>query len=110
VSLFAARAALSERDQDAKTHRGTWSLFHQEFVAGGTFTVQRGWADGNPVGLVDRPKAHHPRQRRIRFLQPVELDAVIRSVPHDDLGSVESPLYLTAAMTGMRQGELIALS
>jgi integrase len=30
-------------------------------------------------------------------------------VPDDVLGSVEAPLYLTAAMTGLRQGELIAL-
>jgi uncharacterized protein (UPF0332 family) len=35
--LYAARAALSERDQNAKTRSGTWSLFHREFVAGGTF-------------------------------------------------------------------------
>lgn len=35
--LYAARAALSERDQNAKTHGGTWSLFHREFVAGGSF-------------------------------------------------------------------------
>jgi uncharacterized protein (UPF0332 family) len=33
--LYAARAALSERDQSARTHRGTWSLFHAEFVASG---------------------------------------------------------------------------
>jgi uncharacterized protein (UPF0332 family) len=31
--LYAARAALSERDQNAKTHGGTWGLFHREFVA-----------------------------------------------------------------------------
>jgi integrase len=47
--------------------------------------------------------------RRIRFLQPDELDAVIRSVPDDTLGLVEQPLYRTAAMTGMRQGELLGV-
>lgn len=35
--LYAARAALSERDQNAKTHAGTWSTFHAEFVAAGSF-------------------------------------------------------------------------
>jgi uncharacterized protein (UPF0332 family) len=35
--LYAARAALSERERNAKTHRGTWSLFHEEYVAGGAF-------------------------------------------------------------------------
>jgi integrase len=90
----------------AKTVNNHLNFLHGLFK----FAVKRGWAERNPVALVDRPKAHHPRQRRIRFLQPVELDAVIQSVPHDELGSVESPLYLAAAMTGMRQGELIALS
>ena len=33
--LYAARAALSERDLNAKTHRGTWSLFHEHLVKGG---------------------------------------------------------------------------
>ena len=33
--LYAARAALSERDRNAKTHRGTWTAFSEEFVASG---------------------------------------------------------------------------
>lgn len=33
--LYAARAALSERDLYAKTHRGTWSLFYDAFVKAG---------------------------------------------------------------------------
>jgi uncharacterized protein (UPF0332 family) len=35
--LYAARAALSEQDRYAKTHRGTWSLFGELFVATGRF-------------------------------------------------------------------------
>jgi uncharacterized protein (UPF0332 family) len=35
--LNAARAALSERGESAKTHRGTWTLFNSAFVAGGEF-------------------------------------------------------------------------
>ena len=34
---------------------------------------------------------------------------MLRAVPDDPLGAVERPLYLTAAMTGLRQGELLAL-
>ena len=52
---------------------------------------------------------HQPPKRRIRYLQPVELDALLRSVPDDAVGSVERSLYPTAATTGLRQGELIAL-
>lgn len=30
--LYAARAALSERDEHARTHRGTWNLFRTTYV------------------------------------------------------------------------------
>ena len=35
--LYAARAALSERERYAKTHSGTWSLFRETFVQDGRF-------------------------------------------------------------------------
>lgn len=35
--LYAARAALSEQDRNAKTHSGTWSLFREVFVLPGHF-------------------------------------------------------------------------
>jgi len=73
------------------------------------FAVKRGWAEANPVAGVDRPKKSRSAHRRIRFLQPEELDAVVRSVPNDALGAVEAPLYRCAAMTGMRQGELLGM-
>jgi integrase len=73
------------------------------------FAIKRGWASSNPVALVDRPKKARSPHRRLRFLSPVELEAVLRAVPDDRLGAVERSLYLTAAMTGLRQGELLAL-
>jgi integrase len=73
------------------------------------FSVKRGWAESNPVASVERPRKARRAERRLRFLQPDELDALLRAVPDDRLGAVERPLYLTAAMTGLRQGELIAL-
>jgi uncharacterized protein (UPF0332 family) len=33
----AAKAALSERDREARSHRGTWSLFEDLFVRPGAF-------------------------------------------------------------------------
>jgi len=33
--LYAARAALSERETSARTHRGTWHEFREAFVASG---------------------------------------------------------------------------
>jgi uncharacterized protein (UPF0332 family) len=38
--LYAARAALSEEDQHARTHRGTWDLFWQTFVTTGRFDAE----------------------------------------------------------------------
>ncbi len=35
--LYAARAALSEEERNAKTHSGTWGLFRETFVATGRF-------------------------------------------------------------------------
>jgi uncharacterized protein (UPF0332 family) len=37
--LYAARAALSERDRNSKAHRGTWAVFNEEFVASGDVDV-----------------------------------------------------------------------
>jgi Phage integrase family len=45
----------------------------------------------------------------IRFLDPAEVEALVRATPDDTLGPTEAVLYLAAAMTGLRQGELIAL-
>jgi uncharacterized protein (UPF0332 family) len=35
--LYAARAALSERDEYARTHRGTWHVFYDRYVVTGAF-------------------------------------------------------------------------
>jgi uncharacterized protein (UPF0332 family) len=37
AALYAARAALSEEDSYAKTHRGVWHLFGELFVSTGRF-------------------------------------------------------------------------
>ena len=87
-----------------KTVQNHLNFLHGVF----SFAVKRGWATTNPVALVDRPRKSRAKSRRLRFLQPEELDAVIRATPDDKLGAVERPLYLCAAMTGMRQGELVA--
>jgi len=73
------------------------------------FSIRRGWASANPVARVDRPRRTRSPHRRIRFLQPEELDALMRAIPDDLLGAVERPLYLAAAMTGARQGEVLGL-
>jgi integrase len=71
--------------------------------------VRRGQIAVNPVDQIDRPRVAANRHRRLRFLQPAQLDRLLAAVPDDPLAQVERPLYLTAAMTGLRQGELLAL-
>ena len=74
------------------------------------FAVRRRWAHTNPVAMVDRPPAVAQHGRRIRFLQPVEVEALLRAVPDDELGPTDAALYLCAVTTGLRQGELLAPS
>jgi integrase len=72
------------------------------------FAVKRGWLQSNPVAGVDRPRAPQA-DADIRYLELEEVEALLRAVSDDYLGDTERALYLTAAMTGLRQGELIAL-
>ncbi len=60
------------------------------------------------MSLADKPRVESVNPD-IRFLEIEEVEALLRGVPDDELGQVERPMYLAAAMTGMRQGELLAL-
>jgi integrase len=72
------------------------------------YAVRRGYAHLNPVELCDRPRQAKP-DADVRYLSVEELEALLRAVPGDTLGRMERVLYLTAAMTGMRRGECVAL-
>ncbi len=72
------------------------------------FGRRKGWCHTNPCKDVDRPQVTESTD--IRFLEQAELDALLRAVSLDDpLGPTDKALYLTAAMTGLRQGELLGL-
>jgi integrase len=62
----------------------------------------------NPVTDARKPEAEDT-DLDIRFVTEEELEALLRSVPDDPMGETERALYLTAALTGLRQGELFAL-
>jgi integrase len=89
----------------SKTVQNHLNFLHGVFA----FAIKRGWAQSNPVAYVDRPKKNRSPHQRVRFLQPPELDKLIDAVPEDAIGGIERALYLAAALTGLRQGELLAL-
>lgn len=98
------------RDKIAGGLASTTVIHHVTFLGGlFRFAIKRGWASSNPVALVDRPRLPRQSGGRLRFLQPEDVEALLRAVRADELGRVERPLYLCAAMTGLRQGELLAL-
>jgi integrase len=97
-------ARLRSDGKAPKTIKNIVSTLHSIF----DLALRRRWIPVNPCRLVDKPEV--PEATDIRFLDQDELEAVIREgVPEDDWGVVERPLYLMAAMTGMRQGELLGV-
>jgi integrase len=84
------------------------------------FALKHGWCTSNPVAATDRPETEHT-DPDIRFLSLTELEALLRvaasraTTPGEGedavavRGHTDYALYLTAAMTGIREGELIAL-
>lgn len=99
AAYMAAKSTLSP-----KTISNHLNFAHGLFA----YALDRGWVSANPVAAVKRPR-QAGADPDIRFLEIAELDALLRAIPGDELGVVETPLYLTAALTGLRQGELIAL-
>jgi len=86
-----------------KSIRNYLGVLHSIFE----LAIEHGWATTNPVKRATKPEAVESTE--IRFLSVEEVEALLGGVPDDDLGAVEGPLYLTAVMSGLRQGELLGL-
>ncbi|MBV9818184.1 MAG: site-specific integrase [Solirubrobacterales bacterium] len=88
-----------------KTVRNHVNTMHSIFDLG----LRNGWCASNPVKLADRPTLKKT-ETRIQFLDQPDLEQLLAaSYPDDAFGRIEPTLYLTAAMTGLRQGELLGL-
>ena len=96
-------AAKRQEGKAVKSILNYLGLLHAMFA----FAVRRGWAAHNRVALVEKPRGR--RNLDIRFLDVQELEALLAATPTDERGTTEHVLYLTAAMTGLRRGELLAL-
>jgi integrase len=97
-------AAMRQEGAGAKLTLNAVTLLHQIFE----FGRRRGWCDANPATQVDRPQIEESAD--IHFLTMEEVDALLRAVPdRPPLGPADRALFITAAMTGLRQGELLGL-
>jgi integrase len=128
--IEALAGALLKRGLSRKTVRNTLSFLNSIFE----HAIERGWRTDNPVRRATRPG----RRRRgdanpdLQFLTLEELEAVLRAIPDeavipapassrrgrrgpapprpaDVLGPVLRVLILAAAMSGLRQSELLGL-
>lgn len=99
--------ALKSRDGLApKSILNYLGVLHSVFA----FAERRGLVGANPCKLVDRPRAD-TGNGRIRFLAPAELEDLLAaaSAASGPIAATDRVLYVTAALTGLRQGELLAL-
>lgn len=96
--------AMRREGAGPKTIINALTLLQQIFA----FAERKGWCRTNPCKQVDRPSVEETTD--IRFLAMDEVEALLRGVPEDDqLAPTDRALYLTATMTGLRQGELLGL-
>jgi len=97
--------AAKRRTLAIKTIRNHINTMHSVFDVG----MRKGWCQSNPVKLAARPTLKKT-ETRIQFLDQVELEQLLGAAyPDDAIGRIEPTLYLTAAMSGLRQGELLGL-
>lgn len=102
VEAFAAQKL--QEGKAPKSVSNYLGLLHSLFE----FAKKRGWASANPCKEVELPRKAEA-DPDVRFLDDVELEELLRSVPEERLGPVDRLIYLTAALTGLRQGELLGL-
>jgi integrase len=88
-----------------KTRVNALKLASEIFV----FAKRQGWCRRNPCEEIELP--HVEPTSDIRFLDEAELIALLKVVDIDEkpFGHTDWAMFLTAAMTGLRQGELLGL-
>ena len=75
-----------------------------------TYAVRKGWAKASPMPAVDLPPLRdHDAIEPLRFLRVHEVIDLVSSAMPGPYRQIDRALYITAAMTGLRQGELRGL-
>jgi integrase len=87
-----------------KSVRNYLGLLHAAFAYAAS-------TDGPPAIRARRSRGPNRRRRtaEISLFDDADHEVLLRAVPGGALGSLDRLLYLTAAMTGLRQGDLVAL-
>ena len=96
----ALRRAVASAEARASNHV---NYLHAIFA----FAMRREIVDRNPVAVARKPKVARPRVGV--YLTVEQVEAIVLNVHDDYLGQADRTIVLTAALTGLRQGELIAL-
>lgn len=96
---------MGSKGKSPKTTRNALAVLHSIFE----FSLKKGWARENPVRWVDKPVTE--ANTDIRFLSFEEIEAIITAAndDEDDLSHTFAMAIRIAAMTGLRQGEVIGL-
>lgn len=68
---------------------------------------RRRWATSNPCAGLSLPAV--PECTEVRFLEVNEVESLVAAARQGVYEAIDRAMYLAAAMTGLRQGELIAL-
>lgn len=68
-----------------------------------THARTRGWIDEDPTATIERQRVRYSGD--YDFYSREEIDALVRAAASEQ----DAAIYLTAAMTGLRRGELVAL-
>jgi integrase len=100
--LVAHLARLGLSGKTIRSYVGTLSAMFNYASA-----PQRRWVGHNPARGIELPPKEESTE--IRFLDPDEVILLARHAQPGPYQQIDRALYLTAAMTGLRQGELIAL-
>jgi integrase len=101
----ALASEMLRRGKAAQTRSNVLKLLSQIFDYG----RRNRWCEVNPCWGVKRPRIRPSRE--IHYLDKAELEAVIAAIDVTQMpfGATDRAIILTAAMTGMRQGELLGL-
>jgi integrase len=74
-----------------------------------SYAVKRKWAAANVAADVPRPGDRAEESGRLQFLEVHEVTDLVAHAQPGDYQQIDAAMYLTAAQTGLRLGELRAL-